>query len=348
MMDYIDMVATLHELVRLGILVDTSAAAALNADPTRFDAAHVHIEMLNDRTRTAAYLEAIRQIVRPGDVVLDLGTGTGVFAVAAAQAGAAKVYAIEATGIAAAARRVYEANGFADRITLLEGQSAGIELPERADVLVAELIGIDPLGERILETTRDAVSRFLKPGARLIPSSIDVSTVLVTLPNAVSSRWHFAESLVDRWRDWYDIDFSPLVEFSSPTPVAIAVNSATLHRWTAIAEPVTCFSQELGAIHGTAFAEQRTVVATTAGRVDAVALYFTVRLAPGVTLTTDPRSPRDDSSWRHRVWLLPTPVEVVRGDTLQVTLRRQSNEAVVEVRRLDPSTADATAPAGRR
>jgi precorrin-6B methylase 2 len=212
MMDYVDMVATLHELARLGVLVDTSAATpALNAEPTYYDAAPVHIEMLNDRTRTAMYLQAIREVVRQGDVVLDIGTGTGVLAVAAAQAGASRVYAIEATGIADAARRVYEVNGFGDRITLLEGESTGIELPERADVLVAELIGIDPLGERILETTRDAVSRFLQPGARLVPSAIDVSAVLVALPNGRGNPWRFTRSHIDRWGAWYGIDFSPLV-----------------------------------------------------------------------------------------------------------------------------------------
>ncbi|MGQ0646390.1 MAG: 50S ribosomal protein L11 methyltransferase [Gemmatimonadaceae bacterium] len=336
MIDYVDMVATLHELVRLGILVDKSPTAfALSSDPTRFDAAHVHVEMLNDRTRTAAYLRAIRQIVRPGDVVLDIGTGTGVFAVAAAQAGAARVYAIEATGIATAARRVYQANGFADRITLLEGESAGIELPERADVLVTEIIGIDPLGERILETTRDAVSRLLKPEARLIPSSIDVHAIPVSLPAGVRMRWRFSESLVERWRDWYGIDFSPLVDLSTPTPVAMSVKGANVHQWAAISEPVTCFSQDLGAIHDTTFVVRRTATATTAGQVDAVALYFTVALAPGLMLTTDPRSPRDDNHWRHRVWLLPFPIDVAVGDTIELTLRRQTNDAPVEVKRVN-------------
>jgi predicted RNA methylase len=63
--------------------------------PLPVEAVQLHLAMLDDRNRTAAYLEAIRDGVREGDVVVDIGTGTGVLAAAAAQAGARRVYAIE-------------------------------------------------------------------------------------------------------------------------------------------------------------------------------------------------------------------------------------------------------------
>ncbi len=44
--------------------------------------------MVSDHTRTNAFAAAIREVVQPGDVVLDVGTGTGILAMFAAKAGA--------------------------------------------------------------------------------------------------------------------------------------------------------------------------------------------------------------------------------------------------------------------
>ena len=71
--------------------------------------------MLHDDRRTGDYLAALAEAVRPGDVVLDIGTGSGVLAIAAARAGARRVYAVEASDIAEVAERVFAANGVEDR-----------------------------------------------------------------------------------------------------------------------------------------------------------------------------------------------------------------------------------------
>ena len=143
-----------------------------------------HARMLHDDRRTGDYLAALAAAVRPGDVVLDIGTGSGVLAVAAARAGARHVYAIEASDIAEVAREVFELNGVADRITLVPGWSRQIDLPEQADLLVAEVIGNEPFEEEILETTLDARRRLLKPGARLLPNRLTILARPVVLPEA--------------------------------------------------------------------------------------------------------------------------------------------------------------------
>ncbi len=152
--------ATIVAFHEAGVLRDESQPAPPAQRPaTGYGTAPVHIRMLDDRSRTASFLRAIRRMVRPGDVVVDIGTGTGILAVAAAQAGARHVYAIEQSGIGESATALFAANGLADRITLVPGWSTEIDLPEQGDVLVSEMIGNEPLGERILPVTRDAVKR---------------------------------------------------------------------------------------------------------------------------------------------------------------------------------------------
>ena len=101
--------------------------------------------MLGDEVRVTAYLRAIEQVVRPGDVVLELGTGPGFFAVAACRAGAARVYAVEPNDVITLGPAVAAANGCADRITFLRTSSERVTLPERADVLVEDMRGVLPV-----------------------------------------------------------------------------------------------------------------------------------------------------------------------------------------------------------
>ena len=67
-------------------------------------------------------------------------------------------------------------------MTLIPGWSRQIELPERANLLVAEVIGNEPLEEEILETTLDARNRLLVPGARLIPNALTLLARPVCYP----------------------------------------------------------------------------------------------------------------------------------------------------------------------
>ena len=59
-----------------------SRAGVLSSRPSRFDSPEVQIAMLEDRSRTQAFVRAIEKTVRPGDIVLDLGTATKFEAIA--------------------------------------------------------------------------------------------------------------------------------------------------------------------------------------------------------------------------------------------------------------------------
>lgn len=125
--------------------------------------------MVADEVRTGAYVEALRRVVRPDSVVLDLGTGIGFLAVTAAKLGARRVYAVDSNEAVEVAREVAAANGVADRVELLRADSREIELPERANLMVADVHGALPWALGSVPPVIDARRRLLTEDATILP-----------------------------------------------------------------------------------------------------------------------------------------------------------------------------------
>jgi precorrin-6B methylase 2 len=232
--DWIALTSLIKQLIDLGVLVSDRAppsSQGSNPPPPQGREIEMHIELLDDAARTQAYLAAIRANVRPGDVVVDLGTGNAVLAMAAARAGASRVYAIEASTFAGVAEQIILANGLADRIVVLRGWSNQIELPERADVLVSEIIGNDPLAEGVLLYVPDAIRRFLKPGGRILPNRIEVQLQVMAMPDAELLKHRIPEARLQRWQAAYGMDYRPFAAY------AAAVTRRTHH----LASKVECW-----------------------------------------------------------------------------------------------------------
>src|SRR5580765_20177 len=94
-------------------------------------------DMIADAVRMDAFVAALRGAVTPGCVVVDIGTGTGIFALLACSLGARRVYAIERNDTIEVARTIAAANGLSDRIEFRQALSTAVTLPEPADVIVA-------------------------------------------------------------------------------------------------------------------------------------------------------------------------------------------------------------------
>ncbi|MGA9378220.1 MAG: 50S ribosomal protein L11 methyltransferase, partial [Phormidium sp.] len=91
--------------------------------------------MIADKGRMDAYVKALRQTVKPDSVVVDIGTGTGIFALLACQFGAKKVYAIEPSDAIQVAKEIAGKNGYGDRIIFIQDISTKVQLPELAKVI---------------------------------------------------------------------------------------------------------------------------------------------------------------------------------------------------------------------
>ena len=281
-----------------------------------------HARMLHDDRRTSDFITALANEVQPGDVVLDIGTGSGVLAVAVARAGARRVFAVEASDIAAVAARVFEANGVHDRITLVPGWSRQIELPERADLLVAEIIGNEPFEEEILETTLDARRRLLKPGARLVPHALELLARPLLLPEAEFRQRAFGRTAVERWRGLYGIDFRPLLDVASRDPVYSVAEGEVVATWPPAGPPVTLASVDLTTFEKASVRAATDLVVDPPGPVNAVAVTFRAYLHDGIAHTLDPWK-WPSSSWATSVWVLPEPVDVGPHSALRAHYHRR-------------------------
>nr|XP_002120476.1 protein arginine N-methyltransferase 6 [Ciona intestinalis] len=133
----------------------------------------VHEEMLGDDVRTNTYKKAIFNCYQSlkDKVVLDVGAGTGILSCFCAQAGAKKVYAIEASNIAKQAKKVVELNGLSDQIVVMQCLLEDAFLPEKVDVIVSEWMGYCLLYESMLSSVITARDRWLKPGGLMLPSA---------------------------------------------------------------------------------------------------------------------------------------------------------------------------------
>lgn len=105
-------------------------------------------ECLLDKKRTKAFREAIRSEVKPTDIVLDAGTGTGIMALFAAEAGAKKVYGVEiAPDVAEIARSNIKHAGFKNKIEVLVSDIRKFKSREPVDILVMEMFDTGMIAE---------------------------------------------------------------------------------------------------------------------------------------------------------------------------------------------------------
>ena len=89
-------------------------------DKSPLETLDFHRSMLVDEERCLTFMRAILNRVRPGDIVLDIGSGTGILTLFACLAGARHVYAVEQDSVIEVARRICRENGFEERVTFVK------------------------------------------------------------------------------------------------------------------------------------------------------------------------------------------------------------------------------------
>jgi type II protein arginine methyltransferase len=271
-----------------------------------------HFEMLHDDERADLYEKAIRDVVGPDRLVLDVGTGSGLLALMAARAGAGQVVACEAQpAVARAASRIVQGAGYADRVTVVPKMSTdmrvGVDLPRRADVLVTETVDCGLLGEGILPTIEHAREHLLTPDAEIVPSR---ATVLAQLVESVPlhRKNHVGEM--------YGFDLSA---FNSVSSLEYFDSRLRRNEHRLLSAPFRVFDFDFYRDPATDARTDLVVEPTSAGTVHAIVFWFELELVPGISVTNSPEHP--NSHWKQAIQTLPVPHRVQPGEPLPLTVR---------------------------
>ena len=155
-----------------------------------------------DHATTRGVIRLLQKVVRAGDVVADLGSGSAVLAIAAAKLGAARVAAIELDPDAIGnANENVARNGVEDRVAVIEGD-AGALLPLVApvDVVTANIIS------SVLVELLPAIRSALSGGGHAILSGI-LSTEREMMLSAVSNEWRVIDE--DSEDIWWSATIAP-------------------------------------------------------------------------------------------------------------------------------------------
>jgi hypothetical protein len=177
------------------------------------------------------------------------------------------------------------------------------------------------------------VQRLLTPDARIIPSELALYAVPVQVPDDVFARNTFTTRVVENWRAWYGIDFSPLAAIAERSPHQIMVRPSQLGDYAVLGEPVTILHRTFRDQQPPVVETRTSFTVTRRGRLSGILLFFELGLSPSTRLSTDPAHVRLDNHWRHVVWALPAPHEAREGDRFDLVYRHGMDGDAIEVTR---------------
>ena len=268
-----------------------------------------HFGIIHDDIRNETYARALRHFVKPGMVVYEIGTGTGILAMLAAQAGAKHVYTCEIRkDVAEAARQIIERNGYANHITVINKDALTIKLgediPEQADLFVAEIVDNTLLGEQVLPLTECARERILKPNAILLPHTVTARGCLI------SGRGHSNRYRMDQVMGF---DLSPFNRFK-PVELNAGKGGGDLER---LSEDVELASFDLTRDAPNETKKRINITVSKAGNAEAIIRWLHLDFGDGITFEN---RPPQKSSWDPHIHIFPEPKNVICGDKIDFEL----------------------------
>lgn len=270
-----------------------------------------HEKMLADFVRVDTYAAAISRHIKPGDVVIDLGTGTGILAFLAARQGA-KVYAIDHSDFIHVAEQIAKHNGI-DNIQFLKMNSRNFACPEKVDYILHEQIGDDLFDENMIVNLMDLKQRTLKDTGTIFPGRFELFLEPVALKK--DYRVPFIWEKPVHGIDYGFLQNHPDVEkYKRASYASRYIDKSAFDYF--LSEPEPILSVDLNKLSGTdsittSFTASRQVV--HAGRMEGLYLYFRVAFDDECHFDTAPG--HTHTSWGNRMLRCPSH-DYAKGDII--------------------------------
>ena len=262
------------------------------------------------------YQAAIERVVRPGQVVMDLGCGSGVLGLMALRAGARKVLFVDESAIIEVARQTVARAGFAERAEFFRANSFDLVVPERADIIVCDHVGYFGFDYDILAMLADARQRFLAAGGIMLPAAVSLELAPVDAQDL--------QQFAARWRNGsVPDDFAWVGAPASNTKHALTATADNL-----LAEPATLATLETGSGSADFLSWQAVFTCTRKGTLDGLLGCFDARIIDGIYMSNSPRAA--ERLQRPQAFLpLDEPVEVREGEPIDATVMARPLDQVL-------------------
>jgi SAM-dependent methyltransferase len=263
--------------------------------------------LVETRARLPRFRRAIAETVKPGDTVLDLGTGSGILAFFACRAGARRVYAVDVDLAVELARLLAAENGFGDRIVVLAGPSRRIELPERVDVIVSDTFDTCGLQSGGLRSFIDARDRLLKPGGALVPASLEFFLAPVELADVYRHE-------IDCWLPRRQgLDLSAVRKLAINNRHSVHVPPRFL-----LAKPESVARVDFRQVESVMLQGEVRMTARRSGTLHGLCGWFAATLSDGVELGNRPGA--STTNYAQAFFPLSRPVPMKKGHRLKASL----------------------------
>lgn len=277
-----------------------------------------HFPMMNDTVRNDAYENALKSALKNGGVVLDIGSGSGLLAMMAARHGATKVTTCEEVSmVAEKAKIIINRNGLNDKIQVINKLSTnlvvGIDLEERADILVTEIFDNGLLGEKAFVAIEHARNHLLKPNAQLIPFGVKVFAMCIESDEIYKN--HRVETVSN-------FDLSPFNQFSTYNYTGYHLSKTN---YKSLSTCASIFDFNFHKIPGNESIPIDFEIIES-GVCHAVVYWYELQLDKDTIISTAPHLPQL-SCWKQAVQILARPQLLKKGEKFKL-MANHDDEAI--------------------
>lgn len=279
----------------------------------------IHEEMLKDEVRTLTYRNSMinNKHLFKDKIVLDVGCGTGILSMFAAEAGAKHVFSVDMSNIIESARGIVKDNGYEDKITLIKGKIEEIEIPgigfEGVDIIISEWMGYGLVYESMLESVLYARDKWLnKKTGIMMP---DKCSMYLT---AIEDH-HYMNEKMNFWDDVYGFDMTRIKKIAISEGLVDTVDPrqiCTKHCKLIDFDLYTITKEDAGK-----FKVDYQLKVTRKDYIHAVVLYWTCEFTKCHRFTGFSTSPTERyTHWKQTVFYLNQTLTVNPGEELKGSL----------------------------
>lgn len=280
-----------------------------------------HKLMLNDELRMLAYEKAIKEAIKPGMTVVDIGTGTGILSKWALEAGASKVYGIDVNSeILKKAHARIEAAGFINKYKTFNQLSYDVQLPEKVDVIISEILGNLADNEDMTPIIEDARSRFLKENGIILPKNIDTYLVPV---NSIKVHEQIKNQNCKGVNPKYDLaDLMQKLQINNPFDLYYDV---VVPKNTYLSHPQKVQGFHFDGTDASEYKVEKIFKAEKDGMFTGFKGYFIAQLSPNVVLDIsgdDILMRKTSDCWKHCYFPIENPFSIQKEDEIHLNYSR--------------------------